>query len=81
MTEPISVAAIVISAVTALGGVLTALHIKRLHSGCCECDCSPGSPLARSPTVSKANLVLQPIKILDEINGQKSSKSSTDSES
>jgi hypothetical protein len=63
MSEPISIAAIVISAVTAVGAVITGLHIKRMNSGCCQCDCSPGSPLARSPTVSKANIVLQPIKI------------------
>jgi hypothetical protein len=80
MSEPVSVAAIVISAVTAIGGVLTALHIKRLHSGCCECDCSPGSPLARSPTISKP-IVLQPIKISEDVNEQGASKSSKDSES
>jgi hypothetical protein len=62
MSEPISIAAIVISAITAVGAVITGLHIKRMNSGCCQCDCSPGSPLARSPTVSKAN-ILQPIKI------------------
>lgn len=79
MTEPISVAAIVISAVTAVGGVLTALHIKRLHSGCCECDCTPSTPIARSPTISKP-IVLQPIKISEEVNGQATVKSSTHSE-
>ena len=69
MSEPVSVAAIVISAVTAIGGVLTALHIRKLHSGCMDCDCMPSSSISRSPTVSQP-IVLQPIKISESDNGQ-----------
>lgn len=77
MSEPVSIAAIVISAVTAVGGVLTALHIKRINSGCCECDCTPGTPFARSPTISKSTIVLQPINNNANINGQQKTETST----
>lgn len=39
MTDPISIGAIVISSLTALGGVIAGIHIKRLKSGCCESEC------------------------------------------
>jgi len=39
MVDPISVGAIVISSLTALGGVVAGIHIKRMNSGCCECEC------------------------------------------
>jgi hypothetical protein len=79
MSEPVSIAAIVISAVTAIGGVLTALHIRKMNSGCLSCDCTPSTPISRSPTVSKP-IILQPIKISEEVNGQATVKSSKDSE-
>lgn len=76
--DGLSISALVISGITAVGGVLTALHIKRLNSGCFQCDCTPATPLARSPTVSKSTIVLQPIKNIDNSNGQKVETSTAD---
>jgi hypothetical protein len=58
MSDPISVSAIIISSITAVGTIITALHIKRLNSGCLNCECSPGTPLARSPTVNKPPIII-----------------------
>lgn len=49
--DPVSIAAIVISSITAVGAVITGLHIRRMHSGCLDCDCVPQSPLRRKSTV------------------------------
>jgi hypothetical protein len=38
MFEPGSIIAIVISSITAIGSCLVALHIKRMKSGCFECE-------------------------------------------
>jgi hypothetical protein len=49
--DPISVSAIIISSLTAVGGVLAGLHIKRMNSGCCSCEASnPDSPARRKST-------------------------------
>lgn len=70
--DGLSISALIVSAITAVGGILTALHIKRLNSGCCQCDCTPATPLARSPTVSKSTIVLQPLPAnnISQSNGQ-----------
>jgi hypothetical protein len=39
MVDAISITAIIISSMTALGGVIAGIHIKRMNSGCCECEC------------------------------------------
>lgn len=80
MSEPISVAAIVVSSVTAISAAIAALHIRKMNSGCLSCDCTPSTPISRSPTISKP-IVLQPIKISEEVNGPATVKSSKDSES
>ena len=59
MVDPISVTAIIVAAATAITGAIAALHIRRMHSGCLDCDCTPRTPLSRSPTVTKPP-VLQP---------------------
>jgi len=62
MVEPVSIAAIVVSSITAISAAVAALHIKRMNSGCMACDCTPQTPLARSPTVTKPPIVvLQPV--------------------
>jgi hypothetical protein len=40
MSDPVSLGAIIVSVLTALGGIITALHIKRMRSGCCSCETS-----------------------------------------
>ena len=83
MSDPLSVSAIVISAVTAIGGVLTALHIRKMKSGCLDCDCTPSTPFARTPTISKSTIVLQPApvnNISQSNNGSQISASQTNSE-
>ena len=65
--DALAISAMIISGVTAIGGVIAGLHIKRLNSGCCNCDCSPSTPLARSPTVSNAPIVLQPVKTTSDV--------------
>ena len=69
MSEPISVSAIIISSITAVGTIITALHIKRLNSGCLSCDCSPGMAIARSPTVNKPPIIVlqQPLEIKSDV--------------
>ncbi len=61
MVDPIAVSAIIIAAVTAISGAAAALHIRRMHSGCLDCDCLP--PIPRSPSAStvKQTITLQPI--------------------
>lgn len=81
--EPLSISAIVISGITAIGGIVAGLHIRRLNSGCCQCDCTPATPLSRSPTISKASIVLQPIpvnNISQSKDGSQISTSQTNSE-
>jgi hypothetical protein len=60
MVDPIAISAIIIAAVTAISGAAAALHIRRMHSGCLDCDCVP---IPRSPSAStvKQTITLQPI--------------------
>ena len=39
MVDGVSISAIIISSLTALGGVIAGIHIKRMKSGCCESEC------------------------------------------
>lgn len=55
MSEPLSITAIVLATLTTIGGVLTGIHIKRLNSGCCECDFYKST---NSPNLSPSNLSL-----------------------
>ncbi len=66
MVDPISVGAIVISSLTAFGGVIAGIHIKRMHSGCCECECfdtgrktvsPPSSPIIKTEPVKNSSIV------------------------
>jgi hypothetical protein len=60
--EPVSIAAIIMSSLTAVGGLLAGLHIKRMNSGCCSCEASnPDSPARRkSKQENDPVFVLQP---------------------
>ena len=79
--DGLSISALVISGITAVGGILTALHIRKMNSGCFQCDCTPQTPLSRSPTVSKASIVLQPVNNISQSNnGSQISASQTNSE-
>ena len=45
----LGIISLVIASVTALGTIITALHLKHCKSGCCESDCyktgsSPSTP-------------------------------------
>ena len=72
MVDPVSVGAIVISSLTALGGVVAGIHIKRINSGCCECECfetaenrlqriktlsPPASPVVKVEPVKSSSIV------------------------
>ena len=57
--EILSVAAIVISAITAIGSCLVGLHIKRLKSGCFECETEAQKLASRQNSVQHH----QPISI------------------
>lgn len=61
--DPISVSAIIISSVTAIGGVLTGLHIRSIRSGCCSCETMPDSPFRRKST-TKLDQAGHPVMIL-----------------
>ena len=79
--EPLSISALVISAITAIGGIVAGLHIRKMKSGCLDCDCTPSTPFARTPTISKSTIVLQPIpvnNISQSKDGQKVETSATD---
>ena len=39
MVDAISISAIILSSMTALGGVIAGIHIKRMNSGCMSCEC------------------------------------------
>ena len=70
--EPLSISALIISAITAISAAVAALHIRKMKSGCLDCDCTPSTPHAsRSPTIrNEKPIVLQPIKNIDNSNGQ-----------
>ena len=72
MADPVSIGAIVISSLTALGGVIAGIHIKRMKSGCCESECfetaeeklnrrktisPPMTPIVKTQPVSTASIV------------------------
>ena len=78
MVDPVSVAAIVVSAITAISAAAAALHIRKMKSGCLDCDCTPQTPLARSPTsVKPPVIIMQPNTIG---NGKTVETSTTSSE-
>jgi hypothetical protein len=60
MVEPTSIAAIVISSLTTLAGVVAGFHIKRMNSGCCEIDCFKTPPSSPKFTSPKQVIALQP---------------------
>ena len=80
--DGLSISALVISGITAIGGIVAGLHIRKMNSGCCQCDCSPGTPLSRTPTVSKSTVVLQPapVQVLNtpQSNGQETKTGTAD---
>ena len=58
MVDPISITAIIVSAGTALSAALAALHIRKMKSGCLDCDCMPGTPSSRTSTLTKNHPVI-----------------------
>jgi len=49
MSDPISISAIVLSISTTIGAIITGIHIKRMNSGCCNCECDPNKSNKNSP--------------------------------
>lgn len=51
----ISIISLVVASISALGTVITAIHLKRCESLCCESECykgsrsSPQTPLLKQP--------------------------------
>ena len=62
MVDAISVSAIILSSITALGGVIAGIHIKRMRSGCCESECfeSHEQRARRQKTLSSSSIDHQP---------------------
>lgn len=46
MTDPITIGAIVVSIISALGALITGLHVRKCKNPLCELDCTkdPNSP-------------------------------------
>lgn len=53
MPDIASISAIVIASLTALGSCLVALHIKRLRSGCMECETEEQKLASRQNSVKE----------------------------
>jgi hypothetical protein len=53
--DPISISAIVISISTTIGAIITGMHIKRMNSGCCNCECYPEKTNKNSPPDTPIN--------------------------
>jgi hypothetical protein len=71
--DALGISAIIIAGLTALGGAIAGIHIKRMNSGCCNCE-------TFNPDNSKNSPVNSPIKIknIEEIIREpKGAKSST----
>jgi hypothetical protein len=78
--DGLSISALVISAITAVGGIVAGLHIRKMNSGCCQCDCTPATPIARSPRISKSSILLQPLPAnnISQSNGQQKIETSAE---
>jgi hypothetical protein len=51
----LSIISLIISSITALGAVITTLHIKKCHTGCIDSECfrsRPSSPLEKQPILN-----------------------------
>lgn len=68
--EPLGVAAIVIAGLTAIGGCIAGIHIKRMKSGCCDCEFF-------NPDNNKNSPVNSPIKLKNIEEIVKEPKTST----
>jgi hypothetical protein len=63
MSDPISITAIIVSSLTAIGGVIAGIHIKRMKSGCCESECfNPNNSKTNSPKLSSSPIEKEPNK-------------------
>ena len=63
--DALSISAIVIAGLTALSAGIAGIHIKRLNSGCCNCETfSPNN--RNSPTNSPVNTTFK-LKEIEEI--------------
>ena len=51
----IAIISLIISSITALGGIITALHIKKCHSGCIDSECFKSqlnTPIQKQPLLN-----------------------------
>lgn len=62
MVDIASISAIVLSAITAVGSCLVALHIRRFRSGCLECE-TEQQKLQREMTKRGISPPMTPVKI------------------
>lgn len=49
MVDPVSASALVIAILSGLSSIISAIHINRCKSGCCESDCSKNTPKNTPP--------------------------------
>jgi hypothetical protein len=62
MVDPISATALIVAVISAIGSLITQIHINKCKSSCCESDCTktpkntpPHSPVHRLSTIEKKN--------------------------
>jgi cell division protein FtsN len=62
MVDPISATALIVAVISAIGSLITQIHINKCKSSCCESDCTktpkntpPNSPVHRLSTIEKKN--------------------------
>jgi hypothetical protein len=48
--DAVSISVIVISVIGAIGSLVSVLHLKKCHSGCCDSECVKGNTPASTPT-------------------------------
>ena len=53
--DPIAISAIIISIGTTLAGIIAGIHIKKMNSGCCNCECDPNKSNNNSKNNSPPN--------------------------
>jgi hypothetical protein len=49
----IGIISLVVASISALGTIITALHLKRCQSACCESDCYRGNSALQTPLIKQ----------------------------
>lgn len=49
----IGIISLIVASISALGTIVTALHLKHCKSGCCESDCYKDSSALQTPLIKQ----------------------------